>query len=109
MSKTYDLRSLSDDELLRLNQEIIAQLKVRQRLAERRELQAFDRGDNVVFDAPEGGRRLRGTIVRVNQKSLTIETEGGIWRVAPCFVSKEKGTAPVSGAAKLLLMRRSGR
>lgn len=108
MSKIKDLHSLSDDELLRLNHEIIALLKARHRLAERREMQDFDLGEAVAFDAPEGGRRLRGTIVRVNRKSLTIATDGGIWRVAPCFVSKEKSNATAAGA-KLFSLKRSER
>lgn len=110
MSKTMDLTEMSDDELLRLNHEVIALLKARHRLAERQELQTFDLGDAVSFESPEGGRRLRGTIVRVNRKSLTIATDRGIWRVAPCFVSKTKtGAAAGKGVAKLLPLRRSER
>lgn len=106
--RKFDLKSLTDDELLRLNHATIAELKARQRLAERKQTAAFDLGDAVAFDAPEGGRRLRGTVVRVNRKSLTIATGGGIWRVAPCFVSKEKGgAAPATSSAKLLPLRRS--
>lgn len=107
MSKIVDLARLSDDDLLRLNRDIIAQLQARSRKAARAELAAFELGDAVAFDAPEGGRRLRGTVVRVNRKSLTIATDGGVWRVAPCFVSKEKGAS--SASASLIPLRRSQR
>jgi hypothetical protein len=99
-----DLRKLSDDDLLRLNHEIIALLKARHRHQERQELMAFDPGDAVIFEAPEGGRQMRGVVIRVNQKSLTIATDGGTWRVAPCFVKKDKDTSKSRGG-KLFPLR----
>lgn len=90
MSRGIDVSKLSDDELFALNQEILAVVKARHRLQHRRKLLSFDVGDRVDFKAPEGGQRIRGTVVRVNQKSVTIATEGGIWRVDPSFVAKEK-------------------
>ena len=104
MTKTIDLSRLSDDELLRLNHEIIALLKARQRHGSRRELLAFDLGEAVTFKSPEGGA-INGTIVRVNQKTLTIATDHGVWRVAPCFVQKAQTTGRPRGA-KLLELKR---
>ena len=106
MRKTVDLSQMSDDDLIRLNHEIIALLKARERLNSRRELMPFDLGENVTFKSPDG-RRMRGTIVRVNQKSLTIATDHGVWRLPPCFVSKAKAPAKADGA-KLLQLNRPG-
>ena len=104
MAKTIDLTNLSDDELVRLNHEIIALVKARHRLQSRREMLAFDLGERVTFKSPEGGR-VSGTIIRVNQKSLTLATEHGVWRVPPCAVSKEKA-AGKPGGAKLLQLKK---
>lgn len=86
-----DLGKLSDDELIDLNQMIIAQLEFRQRRRQKQALSAFEVGDSVYFDDPEGNRH-DGTVLRVNQKSLTIRTSRhGTWRVAPGFVKKKSG------------------
>ena len=85
-----DLKKLSNEDLLSLNQEIVALLRSRHRQQERMKLLSFDPGDSVVFDAPDGDRQLRGVVIRVNQKSLTIATDAGTWRVAPCFVKKDE-------------------
>ena len=104
MSKLPDLTNLSDEDLLRLNHQTIALLKTRERLRERQEILAFEAGNPVLFEAPDGGRKIRGAVIRVNQKSLTIATDGGTWRVAPCFVKKvkESSNASKSNGAKLL-------
>lgn len=105
MSKTIDLAKLSDDELMRLNHEIITLVKARHRLRSKRETLAFDLGERVTFKSPEGGR-VDGTIVRVNQKSLTIATDHGVWRVPPCVVSKGKAATKTTGA-KLFQLKQS--
>ena len=104
MKINRDLYKLSDDELFDLNREIVALLKARHRLSNRNELSAFDLGDRVSFQGPERGT-ISGTIVRVNQKSLTIATEHGTWRIDPSFVVKEKGAKSSNG--KVLKLHRS--
>ena len=92
MAKTFDLSRLSDDELIELNHKIVALLKARQRQSHHQSILNFERGARISFQGPEG-RLLHGTIARVNQKSLTIDTEHGTWRIDPSFVVKEKATA----------------
>lgn len=104
MAKNLDLRKLSDRELLSLNHEIVALLRTRHRHNHRNELSTFDRGAKVSFQGPEG-KPLSGTIVRVNQKTLTIATEHGTWRIDPCFVVDAK--APKENGGKLLKLQRS--
>ena len=89
MSKTPDFDIFSDEDLVMLNHAIIATLKERQGKRERQELRRFSVDQPVSFQGPEGGP-LSGRIVRVNQKTLTIATEHGLWRIDPDYVVKEK-------------------
>ena len=70
----------------------------------------FKVGDQVVFGRPNG-ERTRGTVVRVNRKSLSIEqTEvrgqkrvravGTKWRVHPSLVQHANGAAPAPKASR---------
>ena len=104
MKKTPNLAQMSDDELLSLNKEIIALLMARQRHEQREGLLAFDVGERVSFQGPEG-RPINGTIKRVNQKTLSIVTDHGLWKIDPCFVLKDKAAKASRG--KVLTLHRN--
>ena len=104
MKKKPNLASMSDDELLSLNHEIIDLLMVRQRQEQRDGLLALSVGEQVSFQGPEG-RPISGTIKRVNQKTLTIVTDHGQWKIDPCFVLKDKATKASRG--KVLTLHRN--
>jgi hypothetical protein len=106
MSLSLDLLKLSDEELFRLNSEICAILKARSRHENLAKLRTLSPGDSVSFKNPEGGR-IHGTVIRVNQKSITIATERGQWRVAPCFVTKDDSAAKTKGGQLFELKRPS--
>ena len=92
--KSFDIGKLSDDDLLLLNHEIISLVKSRHRLRGRRKLLSFDIGDSVTFEGPEGGK-VHGKILRVNQKTVTIATDKGTWRVDGSCVSKDRCFPPL--------------
>jgi len=50
MKKKHNLDQMSDDELLRLNREIVAALMARQHQEQRKELLAFTVGERVSCD-----------------------------------------------------------
>lgn len=104
MKKTLNLAQMSDDELLSLNHEIIDLLMARQRQERREGLLAFDVGERVSFQGPEG-RPINGTIKRVNQKTLTISTDHGLWKIDPGFVLKDKPSKASRG--KILTLHRN--
>lgn len=104
MKKMLNLAQMSDDELLSLNREIVDLLMARQRQEQREGLLAYDVGERVSFQGPEG-RPISGTIKRVNQKTLTIATDHGQWKIDPCFVLKEK--AAKAGRGKVLTLHRN--
>ena len=97
MTNDFDLSHLTEDELIELNQMIISELEGRHLRRQKKALRAFEVGERVYFNSPEGNRH-EGTILRVNQKTLTIRTDRhGKWRVAPGFVKKLK---PIKARAK---------
>lgn len=104
MKKMPNLAQMSDDELLSLNHEIIALLMARQRQERREGLLAFSVGERVSFQGPEG-RPINGTIKRVNQKTLTIATDHGLWKIDLGFVLKDKPFKTSRG--KILTLHRN--
>lgn len=104
MKKMLNLDQMSDDELLSLNHKIVDLLMARQSQQRRDGLSEFDVGERVSFQGPEG-RPISGTIKRVNQKTLTIATDHGQWKIDPCFVLKYKAAKAVHG--KVLKLHRS--
>lgn len=81
-----DIEHLSPEELMELHRKIWRRLKELRRMKLYKELQKFEIGDKVSFK--NKGDSITGTVVRVNQKSLTIRTSQGVWYVDPDFVTK---------------------
>lgn len=51
------------------------------------ELQKFEIGEEVVFNNAEG-KEIKGKVVRINQKTLSVKTEEGNWYVLPSSAKK---------------------
>ncbi len=82
-----NLDTLSEDELRVLNQEIVRRLQLMSFVRNKSKLMAFRLGDRVAFETDRGTKE--GTVVRVNQKTVSIETvEGNWWRVSPSYLTK---------------------
>ena len=71
-----DMDSLSDDELVQLNNKIVERLKFMDSVHAHKEMIQFSPGDQVSFD-PSGRGKLFGTLVRYNKKTVTVLTESG--------------------------------
>jgi len=85
-----DIDSLTYDELIELNQKIIARLKFLDTLHAHKEMMQFSPGDQVSFEPPGRGK-LFGTLVKYNKKTVTVITESGQkWNVSPHLLSKVK-------------------
>jgi hypothetical protein len=90
MKNTINLDDLSEKELLDLNREIIRRLELHRNMRRQSQLMAFRIGDKVVFETELGP--IKGMIVRLNQKTATVETDDGrSWRVSPGLLSKVVG------------------
>ena len=88
MSQWESTYSLTEAQLIDLNNRIIARLRfVSQARAHGRMLQ-FKIGDRVSFE-PEGRGVIFGILTRYNKKSVTVISERGErWNVAPQFLRR---------------------
>ena len=98
-----DIDSLSEDELIALNQRIVERLKFLESIHTHKEMMQFNPGDKVSFEPPGRGRQI-GTLVKYNKKTVTVITEGGQkWNVSPHLLSKVKEVkGGVSGSGKVI-------
>lgn len=81
------LLTLNEEQLRELNHKIIERLKLINRAYSTIQVAKFNLGDRVYFE--HNGRKLIGTVVRLNQKSVSVELENNQeWRVAPQLLKK---------------------
>lgn len=92
-----DIDTMTEAELIELNQRIVQRLKFLESMHHHTEMLKFSIGDKVSFEPPGRGR-LTGTLIKYNQKTVTLITDSGQrWNVAPALLSKIK---PVAASAK---------
>ena len=85
---TINLDALSYEQLLALNQAVVARIKAIRSVRQQMQVMAFNVGDTVVF-LPDGHDLQRGVITRCNLKTVTVAAESGvIWRVAPVHLQR---------------------
>jgi len=78
------------DELVDLNQRIVARLKFLDSMHAHKEMMQFSVGDQVCFEPPGRGKQF-GTLVKYNRKTVTVITASGQkWNVSPHLLSKVK-------------------
>lgn len=88
-----DIDKMTEDELIELNHRIIQRLKFLESMHHHHAMLKFNIGDKVSFEPPGRGR-LTGTLVKCNQKTVSIITDTGQqWNVAPSLVSKIKSVS----------------
>ena len=85
---SINLESLSYEELLELNHKITERLKFLDSMNAQKEMAKFNPGDEVYFSHPTQGK-LTGTLLKYNQKTVTIVTTSGQrWNVSPHLLRK---------------------
>ena len=85
-----DIDTLKYDELVELNQKIVERLKFLDSMHTHKEMMQFSPGDQVCFE-PRGRDKQFGTLVKYNQKTVTVISESGQqWNVSPHLLSKVK-------------------
>ncbi len=94
---TIDIDKLTEDELIELNHRIVERLKFLESMHAHNEMTRFSRGERVSF-RPSGRDRQIGTLVKFNQKTVTVITESGQkWTISPQLLNKIKDVKPKSG------------
>lgn len=80
-----DLTKFSEDELIALNRRIVERLQLMRSAKNLTQLSRFSVGMVVEFDTDDG-RTVSGTVARLNQRTATIVTASGRWRVSPSLL-----------------------
>ena len=83
-----DIDQLNENELIDLNNRIVARLRFLNQMRAHSQMLDFRIGDRVTFQ-PEGRAALFGIVTRYNKKTVTVITDGGQqWNVAPGLLRK---------------------
>jgi hypothetical protein len=102
-----DIDKLSEDELIDLNNRIVARLRFLNQMRAHLRMLDFRIGDRVTFQ-PQERPALFGIITRYNKKTVTVITDGGQhWNVAPGLLRKaESPDRTETGNAKVIQLRK---
>ena len=82
---TFDISKLSEDELVEWNRRIVERLQFIRSAKSLTQLARFSVGMTVEFDTDDG-RTISGTVARLNQRTATVVTAAGRWRVSPSLL-----------------------
>lgn len=81
----FDHTKLSEDDLIELNRRIVERLRRLRSAKSLAQLARFSVGMVVEFDTDDG-RTISGTVARLNQRTATVVTTSGRWRVSPSLL-----------------------
>jgi hypothetical protein len=82
---SLDLTKLSEDDLAELNRRIVERLQLLRSAKSLAQLARVSVGMLVDFDTDDG-RTISGTVARLNQRTATVVTASGRWRVSPALL-----------------------
>ena len=83
-----DIDRLTEAELIDLNNQIVARLRLLTQMRAHAQMLEFRVGDRVSFQ-PDGRPVLIGMLTRYNRKTVTVITEDGEhWNVSPTLLRK---------------------
>jgi len=102
-----DIDKLNENELIDLNNRIVARLRFLNQMRAHSQMLDFKIGDRVTFQ-PEGRPPLMGMLTRYNRKTVTVITDSGQhWNVAPGLLRKAALADNAKGAnAKVVQLRK---
>ena len=104
--RSLDLTKLSEDDLIELNRRIVERLQLLRSAKSLVQLARFSVGMMVEFETDDG-RTISGTVARLNQRTATVVTASGRWRVSPSLL--RAAAAPQDTAmrsARVVALRR---
>jgi len=95
---SLDLSKLSEEELIELNRRIVERLQLVRAAKNLTRLACFSVRMTVEFETDDG-RTIGGTVARLNQKTATVVTASGRWRVSPSLLRPAPAQQASSAAA----------
>jgi hypothetical protein len=101
--RKIDIDELTQEELIDLNNRIVARLRFLNQMRAHAQMLEFKIGDRVSFQ-PEGRPPIVGMLTRYNRKSVTVVTDGGEhWNVSPGLLRKAgRSENSVNDTAKVI-------
>ena len=99
---TFDISKLSEDELVELNRRIVERLQFIRSAKSLTQLARFSVGMTVEFDTDDG-RTISGTVARLNQRTATMVTAAGRWRVSPSLLRLASATDASSASVSRVI------
>ena len=102
-----DIDQLSEEELIDLNNKIVARLRFLNQARAHSKMLEFRIGDRVAFQ-PEGRLPLVGVVTRYNRKTVTVITDNGEhWNVSPALLRQAESRERMdTGGAKVIQLRK---
>jgi hypothetical protein len=100
-----DVAKLSEDELIKLNRRIVERLQLLRSARSLAQLARFSVGMVVEFDTDDG-RPVTGTIARLNQRTATVVTASGRWRVSPGLLRPSENAADQQAVPRVVALPR---
>ena len=102
-----DIDKLSEEELIDLNNRIVARLRFLNQMRAHSQMLDFKIADRVTFQ-PEGRPPLFGMLTRYNRKTVTVIADSGQhWNVAPRLLRKvTTQNSTDTGNAKVIQLRK---
>ena len=101
----FDITKLSEDELLELNRRVVERLQFIRSAKNLTQLARFSVGMAVEFDSDDG-RTISGTVARLNQKTATVVSAAGRWRVSPSLLRRASVEQASTAASRIVAMPR---
>lgn len=80
------IEKLSVEEIVNLHNKIVVRIRELYKAQVSKELQKFQVGEIICFE--NEGNTITGTVIRINQKTLSIKTKEGCWYIDPKNVTK---------------------
>ncbi len=87
---SLDLTKLSESDLIESNRRIVERLQLLRSTNSLVQLARFSVGMIVEFET-DNGRTISGTVARLNQRTATVVTAAGRWRVSPSLLRAAAG------------------
>ena len=102
---TPDRVEVKQDELVKLNRRVVERLQFIRSAKTLTQLARFSVGMAVEFDSDDG-RTISGTVARLNQKTATVVSAAGRWRVSPSLLRPASVAQESAAASRIVAMPR---
>ena len=88
MHKNFNLSKMTEEELIKLNREVVARIRAIEQKKRFKVMMKFNIGEGVSFNSGNG-KKINGTIIKINKKTISLVTQDQVqWNVHPSLFKK---------------------